>query len=192
MCRREETSPGPLSFRCRFCLSMSYWLGVRDRRIAGYLTSAEWRDDRTAARSPDQRWSSLVLFILIVGNPHEPSALWGLAGLRWHYLHGGWLHSHRPFPRHPVFSGRCWSGLAFFATSVLETPSNIVRWAVHPSGMVHTRCQRYIHRAPVNISYLQYNNDKSSGYSIYVAIQINKWYSFTLGAGRPNLKACIQ
>ena len=162
MCRREEPSPGPPSRRCRFCLSKSYWLSMRGRRIAGYPTSADRRDVRTAARSSDQRWRNLVLFVLVVGNPYQPTTLWGLPGPRRHCLCGGWLHSHQPLPCHPVFSGRCWSGLAFFATGVLVTPSSIVRRGVHPSGMVHTRCQRYIHRALVNIFYLQYNNDKTS------------------------------
>ena len=162
MRRHEEPSPGPPSRRCRFCPSKTCRLGVRGRQITGYPTSVDWRDVRAAASSSDQGRSSLVLFVPVVGDPHKSALLRGQAGLRWHCLRGGWLHSHWPLPGHPVICGRCSAALVFIAAGVLETPSSIVcRW-VHPSRMIHTRSQRHIHRAPVNISYLQYNSDKSS------------------------------
>jgi hypothetical protein len=76
----------------------------------------------------------------------------------------------------------------------LETPSSIACRRVHPSRMVHTGCQRHIHQAPVNVSYLQYNSDKSSVKRLpYSHCNTNKqMYSFTLGAGQPSLKACIR
>ena len=155
MCRREEPSPGPPSHRCRFCPSKTYRLDVRGRRITGYPTSVDRRDVRADAQSLDQGWSSLVVFVAVIDDPHEPVTLWGVAGLRRHCFRGGWLYGHWPLPGHPVICGRCSAALVFIVAGVLETPSSIVCRRVHPSRMVHTGCQRYIHQAPVNISYLQ-------------------------------------
>ena len=194
MRHREEPSPSPPDRRCRFCPSKAYRLGVRGRRIPGYPTSVDWHDVRAATRSSDQGRSSLVLFVPVVDDPHESATLLGLASLCRHYLCGGWLHSHWPLPRRSVFYGWGWSALVLFAASVLETPSSIACRRVHPSRMVHTGCQRHIHQAPVNVSYLQYNSDKSSVKRLpYSHCNTNKqMYSFTLGAGQPSLKACIR
>ena len=173
MRRREEPSPGPPSRRCCFCSSRTYRLDVRGRRVPGYPTSVDRRDVRAAAWSPDQGRGRFILFIVVVDNPHKPATLGGMAGRalahrrvrsrsRWNCFRGGWLHSHRPFPSYSVICGRRWTALVLVATGVLETPSSIVYWWVYPSRMVHTRCQRHIHRAPVNISYLRYKGDKSS------------------------------
>ena len=132
--RREEPSPGPPSLRCRFCSSKTYRLDMRDRRITSYPTRVDWRDVRAAAWSPDQGRSSLVLFVVVVDDPHKPAMLGGMAGRalahrrvcnhpRWNCFRGGWLHSHWPLPRHPVFCGRCWMALVLVAAGVLETPS---------------------------------------------------------------------
>ena len=176
---REEPSPSPPSRRCCFCPSRTYCLDVRGRRVPGYPTSVARRDIRAAMWSPDQGRGRLVLFVIVVDNPHKPVTLGGMAGRalahrrvcsrpRWNCFCRGWLHSHWPLPGHSVIHGRCWTALVLVAAGVLETPSSIVCRRVYPSRMVHTGCQRHIHRAPVNISYLRYKGDKSSakGYSI--------------------------
>ena len=173
MRRCEEPSPGPPSSHGRFCSSRTYRLDVRGRWVPDYPISIDRRDVRATAWSPDQGRGRLVLFVVVVDNPHKPATLGGMAGRalahrrvrsrsRWNCFRGGWLHSHRPFPSYSVICGRRWTALVLVATGVLETPSSIVYWWVYPSRMVHTRCQRHIHRAPVNISYLQYKGDKSS------------------------------
>ena len=73
--RREEPSPGPPSYRCRFCSSKTHRLDVRGRRITGYPTSVDRRVVGAAPWSPDQGRSSLVLFVAVVDDPHEPVAL---------------------------------------------------------------------------------------------------------------------
>ena len=73
--RRKDPSPSRPSRRCRFSSSKPYRLDVRGRRITGYPTSVDRRDVRAAARSPDQGRSSLVLFIVVVDDPHQPTTL---------------------------------------------------------------------------------------------------------------------
>ena len=169
MCHGEEPSPGPPSRRCCFCSSRTYRLDVRGRRVPGYPTSVTRRDVRAATRSPDQGWGRLIL-VIIVDNPHKPASLGGLAGRplahrrvcsrpRWNCFRGRWLHSHWPLPGHSIISGRCWIVLVLVAAGVLVTPSSIVCRRVYPSRMIHTGCQRHIHRAPVNISYLRHKGD---------------------------------
>ena len=149
--RCEEPSPGPPSCSRCFCSSETHWLDVCGRRVTGYPTSVDRRDVGAAPWSPDQGRSSLILFIAVVDDPHEPAAFWGLAGRalphqriysrpRWVCFRGGWLHSHWPLLCHSVLDGRCWSALVFIAAGVLEAPSNIAWRRVHPNGMVHTRC----------------------------------------------------
>jgi hypothetical protein len=139
--RREEPPPSPTSRRCCLCPPTSRRLGVRGWRITGHPTSGDRRNVRPTARSPDQRWRSLLLFVLVVSDPHEPTTLRSLAGLHRQCLCRGWPYGHWPFSRHPVLGGRCRSVLLFFAAGVLGTPSSIVHWRVHPSRLVHTGCQ---------------------------------------------------
>jgi len=136
----EEPPPGPTSRRCCLCPPKSRRLGVRGRRITGHPTSGDQRDVRPTARSSDQRWRSLLLFVLVVGDPHEAAMLRSLAGLHRQCLRRGWLCGHWPFPRHPVLGGQRWSVLVFFVAGVLGTPSSIVHCRVHPSRLVHTGC----------------------------------------------------
>ena len=159
MRRCKEPSPGPTSCRCCFCSSRTYWLDVRRRRVHDYPTSVARRDVRAAAWSPDQGQGRLVLFIIVVDNPHKPTTLGGMAGRtfahrrvcsrpRWNCFRRGWLHSHWPLPSHSIIRGRCWTALVLLVAGVLETTTNIVRQWVYPSRLVHTGCQRHIDRAP--------------------------------------------
>ena len=116
-------------------------LGVWDRRITGLPTSGDRHNVRPTARSPDQRWRSLLLSVIVVGDPHKPTMLRSLAGLRWQCLCRGWPYHHWPFPRHPVLGGRSRAALFFLTADVLRTPSSIALRRVHPCGILHTRCQ---------------------------------------------------
>ena len=170
MRRREEPSPGPPSRSCRFCTSKSYWLDVRGRRIIGYPTSTDRRDVRMDARSSDKR-SSLVLFVLIIGNPHEPAMLRGLAGLRRYFLRRGWLHSYWPFPSCPVFSSRSSSLLVYWrhrATSSAggTTPAG---WSIPGASDIYTE-----HRSVSPICSTTTTSHQSKGYNIYIAIKLYK------------------
>ena len=118
------------------------------------------------------REGRLVLFVIVVDNPHKSAMLGGLTGQplahrrvrsrsRWDCFRGRLLHSHQPLSGHSIISGQCWTVLVLVAAGVLVTPSNIVCWRVHPSRMVHTGCQRHVHCAQINISYLQHRGDKS-------------------------------
>ena len=138
VCRCEEPPPGPTSRRCP---SKSGRLGVRGRRITGHPTSIDRCDVRPTARPLDQRRSNFILFFLVVGDPHEPATLWGLAGLRRQRLHSGWLYGYRPLPRYPVLSGRRGAILFLLTAGVLRTPSSIPLRRVHPCGILHPRCQ---------------------------------------------------
>jgi len=113
MRRREEPSPGPPSRRGRFCSSRTYWLDVRGRRVADYPISIDRRDVKATAWSPDQGRGRLILYVVVVDNPHKPATLGGMAGRAlahrrvrsrscWNCFRGGWLHSHRPFPSYSI------------------------------------------------------------------------------------------
>jgi len=117
--RCEEPPSGPTSRHCCLCPPKSRRLGVRGQRITGLPTSGDRRNVRPTALSPDQRWHSLLLFVLVVGDPHEPTMLRSLAGLRRQCLRRGWLYGHWPFPHHPVLGGRRRSVLLFFTAGVL-------------------------------------------------------------------------
>ena len=138
--RCEEPPPGPTSHRRRLCLSKSRRLCVWGRRVTVHLTSSDRHDVWMTAWPSDQRGCSLLLLVLVIGDPNEPTMLWSLAGLRRQCLHRGWIHCHWPFPRHPVLGGRGRAALFFLTASVLRTPSSIaLRW-VHPRRILHTRC----------------------------------------------------
>ena len=143
MRRCEKPSPGPPSRRCRFC-SRTYRLGVHGRRITGYPTSVDRRNIRTAARPSNQGRSSLVLFIVVVDDPHKPATLVGMAGRalahrsvynrpRWNCFSGGWLHSHWPLPSHSIICGRRWTALVLVAAGVFVDESwSAVYLGVYP------------------------------------------------------------
>ena len=154
VCCCEEPPPGPTSRRCRPCPSNTRWLGVWGRRVTGHPTSASWCNVWATAQLSDQRGGSLLL-VIVVGDPHELTMLQGLAGLRWQCFCRRWIHNYWPFPRHPILGGRGRTVLFLLTAGVLRTPSSITLWRVHPHRILHTRCQRYVHCAPVNVSNLQ-------------------------------------
>jgi len=139
--RCVEPPPGPPSRCCYLCPSKSCRLDMRGRRITGHSTSVGRRDVGPTAWSSGQRRSSLVLYVFVIDDPYKSATFWGRAGIRRQCFRLEWLHSHRPLPRHPIFSGRRGAVLFFLTAGVLRTPSSFaLRW-VHPCGMVHTRCQ---------------------------------------------------
>ena len=170
MCRCKEPSRGPPSRRCRFYLSMSYWLGVWGKRIAGYPTSADWRNDRMAARTSDQRWRSLILFVFVVGNPHEPAALRGFTGLCWIASVGDGSTAIGLFPATPssaVGAGRVWpSSLLVYwrhrAASSAEG-STPVGWCIPGASDTYTK-----HRSISPICNTTVTSHQSKGYRTYI------------------------
>ena len=71
--RCVEPSLGPPSHCRRLSFSKTHWLDVRRKRVTGYPNSVDRRDVGAAPWSPDQGRSSLVLFIAVVDDPHEPA-----------------------------------------------------------------------------------------------------------------------
>jgi len=203
--RHEEPSPVPPSHRCRLCSSKTYRLDVRGRRITGYPTCVDRRDVRAAPRSPDHRWSSLILLAIVVDDPHKPATLGGMAGRalahqriygcsRWNCFRGGWLQGIGLFPAtlsSVVGAGWLWSSslLVYWrhraALSVGgSTPAG---WSISGASDTYTEhrsispfCNTTVNKSSIKrLPYLHRNIDKQG-------------HSFTLGAGRPSLKACIR
>ena len=141
VCRCEKPPPGPTSRRRRPCLSKTRRLGVWGRRITGHLTSSGRCNVWTTTRPSDQRGCSLLLLIIVVGDPNEPTMLRSLAGLCRQRFRRRWIHHNWPFPRHPVLGGRGGAVLFFLTAGVLRTPSSIAFRRVHPRRIFHTRCQ---------------------------------------------------
>ena len=138
--RCEEPSPSPTSRRRCPCLSNTRRFHVWGRRVAGHPISSGQLNVRTAARPSNQRWSSLLLLV-IVGNPNESTALRSLAGPCRQRLHRRWIYRRWPFPRHPVLGDRGGTVLLLLTAGVLRTPSSIAFRRVHPRRIFHTRCQ---------------------------------------------------
>jgi len=75
MRRCEEPPPGPTGRCSRPRLYDTCRLDVWGRRVAGHLTSGDRRNIRTTAWPPDQRRCGLLLLLVVIGDPNEPTAL---------------------------------------------------------------------------------------------------------------------
>ena len=135
MRRCEEPPPGPTSRHCCIYPPKPHWLGVRGGRITGHVTSGGRRNVRPAARFPDQRGRNLLLFVVVVGDPHEPATLRSMAGLHRQCLRRGWLRGHWPLPRHPVLGGRRRSVYRAASSTAGSTPAG---WSISGANDTYT------------------------------------------------------
>ena len=187
MRRCEEPSPGPPSRRCRFYSSKTHRLDVRGRRITGYPTSVDRRDVRAAVRSPDQGWSRLVLFIVVVDNPNKPTTLGGMASRalahqrvwsrpRWNCFHGDGSTAMGLFPAtlsSVVGAGRLWSSslLVYWGhrAALSAGGSTPAGWSIPGASDTYTE-----HQSISPICDTKATSHQSTSYSTQIAIQTNQ------------------
>ena len=107
MCRRKDPPPGPAGRRCRLGRSKTSWLDVRSRRVTGHPVASGRRDIRATAWPPDQgRHGLLLLLLVVISDPNEPTVFRRLAALRRQRFRRRRIRRQWPFRRHSIFGGQ--------------------------------------------------------------------------------------